>query len=459
MRITVLIKLLAGSILGIIIVGGVGIGVLYSRDQFAGLPVDHTTLALVGGRVFDPFAQQVLPDVVVVVRGSEISTVDESAKIPEDARVFNVSGLTLLPGLIDSHVHFAGIRARIRDGSRELGWASYFWRFIRKFPERRQAFIQSGITTVKSLGDPYPWILELADRIERHDLAGPRIFAGGPMFTAPGGHPVAQLRTAGQGDTSYLAQVARQVSDPAAARAWIANTRGKIAFVTVVLESRGPPTLPTLDLETLAAISSAANDRRLPVLAHVSGVAQVTTALEMGVAGIEHVPADQPLDTATVGRLATTGTFVVPTLQALEQTLGEQLGDTAAARRARNNAQRLARAGVPLVAGSDAPSPGTTFGFTLHEELRNLVELGLTPGEAIAAATASAARYLGRSDRLGSIAPGKSADIIAVAGDPLSDIEAVAAVHLVIADGQVLWDRLTEFSRPGRVAINRSQLR
>ncbi len=131
--------------------------------------------------------------------------------------------------------------------------------------------------------------------------------------------------------------------------------------------------------------------------------------------------------------------------------MGELRGDTAAAREARANTRRLCDAGVAIVVGSDAPGAGTTFGFTLHEELRNLVEVGMSPGEAIGAATIVAADYLGLADSLGSIEPGKWADIIGVAGDPLADISAVADIYLVIADGQLLVDRLDQVRREGGI--------
>jgi enamidase len=438
------------------IVAAVAIGIAYSRDYFPGQPVDTTALALIGGRVYDPFARMVIADAIVVVRGREIVAVDEQAEIPEDARVLNVGGLTLLPGLIDSHVHFSGIRTRASDGSRELGWFSYFWHFSRRFPQRRRSFIEAGVTTVKSLGDPYPWIVRLAERIERHELAGPRVFAAGPMFTAPGGHPVAQLRRAGQGDTSYIAQVTQQLTDPAEARAAVRLISRRVDCVTAVLESRGATSLPRLPDVLVRAVVGTAHTHDLPVLVHVSDIDGMVQAVAAGADGIEHVPYDQPIDTATLNLLRDRPLVVDPTLQALEQSLAELQGDTASARRARENTRRLIDAGIRLVAGSDVPSPGTTFGYTLHEELRNLVEVGLMPADAIAAATAVAAQHLGLSAKLGSIAPGKWADIIAVGGDPLTDIAAVADIYLVIADGQVLVDRLSKVRRRGQViALNK----
>lgn len=444
---------IAWSFPAAVLIVGAGIAFAYSRGQFPGQRVDGPPIALVGARIYDPAADSLIAGATVIIQGREIVAVSDTATIPDSASVLNVSRLTLLPGLIDSHVHLSGIRSRIPDGARELGWLPYLWRFIRRFPQRRRAFIEAGITTVKSLGDPHPWIVKYAERIQRHDLAGPRIFAAGPMLTAPGGHPIVQLRQAGQGDTSFIAQVTRQLAGPAEAQVAVNEIAKRVDFVSAVLETRGDPLLPSMAAPVLHMITYTAHGFELSVLAHVSTVEQLRLALTAGVDGIEHVPFDQVLDSATLEELARRRVFVDPTLQAIDQYVGQVLADTVAARRARTNVQLLHRTGVPLVAGSDAPSPGTTFGYTLHEELRNLVEVGLTPGEAIAAATCVAAEYLGASDRLGSIAPGKWADIIAVAGDPLLDIAAVADIYLVIADGQVLVNRLDRVRRPGVIAM------
>lgn len=439
------------SALAAVVLGAAGLIYVYTRGHYPGQSLDGPPLALVGARIYDPVGDSLIEGATVIVNGRRITAVSASASIPDGSRILWARGLTLLPGLIDSHVHLSGIRARIPDGKRELGPIAYFWRFMRRFPDRRRALIESGITTVKSQGDPYPWIVKFAERIERHELAGPRIFAAGPAITAPGGHPVAQLRQAGQGDSSFIAQVTRQVSGSAEARSAVAALARRVDFITAVLEQRGDSTLPTLSAAMLHIISSTAHEEGLRIAAHVSTAAQLDLALPAGVDGIEHVPYDMALADVALDELVGRRVFVDPTLQALEELLGELRGDTAAAREARANTRRLCEAGVAIVVGSDAPGAGTTFGFTLHEELRNLVEVGMSPGEAIAAATIVAADYLGLADSLGTIEPGKWADIIGVAGDPLTDITAASDIYLVIADGQPLVDRLDRVRREGGI--------
>jgi imidazolonepropionase-like amidohydrolase len=442
--------LLLAATIGLVLAAALTLWILFRRDVFRGVPLDGPPVALVGARIYDPAGDSVSEATSVVISGREIVAVGRSTPIPDGARIINLTGLTLLPGFIDSHVHISGIRSRA-DGTRELGWLRYLWRFTRKFPERRRTILEAGITTTKSLGDPYPWIAHFAERIERHRLAGPRIFFAGPMFTAPGGHPVARFRQAGQGDTSFIAQVTRQLASPHDAGPAVNQISRDVDFLSVVLENRGFADLPTLSAPVLQEIAAAAHRHELPMLVHVNRVRDIDLALASAASGIEHVPFDAPLDSAWLQALASRRIFVDPTLQAVEQYVGELLHDTAAARLARTNTRRLYEAGVRLVVGSDAPSPGTTFGPTFHEELRNLVEIGLSPGAAIAAATVVAAEYLGLSDQLGTIEPGKWADILAVRGEPWLDISAASRIYLVIADGQVVIDRLDQYQRPGGV--------
>jgi enamidase len=424
------------------------------RGRYPGVPESGIPTVLVGARLYDPESDTIIHNAVVLIEGRRIAAVGPTVEYPDSARVLDVNGLTLLPGFIDSHVHLSGIRSR-RDGTRELGWVSYLWKFLRRFPERRRAFIEAGVTSVKSLGDPYPWITNLSNRVDNHQLAGPRIFAAGPYLTAPGGHPVAHFRSTGQGDTSFIAQVARQLAGPAEAATAVKQLSRNVQFVSTVLETRGDTTSPRMSAPVLRSIASTAHGLDLRVLTHVSSVADVKLALRTGSDGLEHVPYDAELDSTTLATLIERGVIVDPTLQAVELWFSVAHPDTGAARRARRNTVALRNAGVPLVVGSDAPSSGTTFGFTLHEELRNLVEVGYTPGEAIAAATIVAARHLGVADSLGTIAPGKWADIIAVGGDPLVVIESTADIYLVIADGQVLYNSLGDVRPPGGIiALN-----
>jgi imidazolonepropionase-like amidohydrolase len=222
---------------------------------------------------------------------------------------------------------------------------------------------------------------------------------------------------------------------------------------------------PSLDPETIQALVTAAHTRGLLVVAHVSSTAGVEEVVSAGVDVVAHVPANAELDKALAGRMAEAGIVVGPTLATIENTLGEPggaavagdprlaeaLGDAWARRltsdapgrhgrqmppysRAEDNVRRLADAGVTLLAGTDAPNPGTVFGASLHRELELLVRCGISPAQALAAATAEPARVFGLADR-GRVAAGQRADLVLVSGDPLTDITATRAIERIWRGG------------------------
>ena len=441
-------SILRWSTFAFIVLAGAGLAFAYSQGQFVGLVGDERPLALLGARIYDPVLRTISEDMTVIIEGRFIVSVgDEHAVLPEGARILDVRDLTLMPGFIDSNVRISGIAADPSTGTRDLGWLPYFWKFVRKFPDRRRQLIQAGVTTVRSVGDPHPWVAMLADRTARHELAGPRVLFSGPVFTAPGGQPVARLRAAGQGDTSFIAQVTRQVADTAQARIAVNRLSGNVDFIAAVVDRRNPDGLPGLRRDVLRAIVRTAASHHLATAAYIGSVRDINAAIDAGVTGIEGMPGDAPIDLATLSRLRDGNIFVDPMLEATQRIESRIHRDRARMETVQGNVRRLHEVGVTLVAGSGAPNTGTLFGRSLHAEMERLVTVGLEPADALAAATSDAAAYLGLQDRLGRIAAGRFADIVAVAGNPLINISDAARIRLVIADGRVLVDKLGERRR------------
>ncbi len=223
-------------------------------------------------------------------------------------------------------------------------------------------------------------------------------------------------------------------------------------------------TIPTLDSATVAALVRAAHDQGMRAVAHVATRHDARAAVALGVDGLAHAPHDGPPDDDFGTLMARHGAFVAPTLTVIGSIAGTgegaaQLADARLAafvapdmrttlestfplrKRTRDlltygaRATRLARdAGVPILAGTDAGNPGTAHGVTLHRELENLVNAGLTPAEALTAATAAPAEAYGLDDR-GRIAPGLRADLVLVEGDPTADILSTRAIVAVWRNG------------------------
>jgi imidazolonepropionase-like amidohydrolase len=343
--------------------------------------------ALVGVRVLDGSDRPAQAGRTVVVRSGRIEAVGgaDQARTPDGGLVLDGDGLTVLPGFVDTHVH------------------------LDFYPPA--AVLAGGVTTVRDLGWPAARLAVL-----RRDAGAtaPRLLAAGQILTAPGGYP-----TRAAWAPPGTARPVEGPDDAALAVAELADAGA--AVVKVALDERVGPTLPPA---TLAALVSSARGHGLAVTAHVAGVRQVEKALEAGVAELAHWPfTRRELPGALVRRMAEAVT-VVPTMHI--EPSGARLAGLAA----------FVAHGGRVVYGTDLGNQGPPPGIDVVE-LGLMVEAGLSPDQAIAAATGSAAAYLGL-DGLGRVAPGAVADLVAVEGDPLADLTALERVRLVSLAGRLL---------------------
>jgi imidazolonepropionase-like amidohydrolase len=352
----------------------------------------------------------------------------------EGDEVVDAGGGTVLPGLIDAHVHLV--------------------------PGALQQSLTFGVTTVLDMFSKPGLVAESKRQAARPDVADVR--SSGVGATAPDGHP--SLMYAPFPTLTAAEEAERFVADR------IAEGSDYLKIFSGV-----GGLWPSLDSATITALVTAAHARGLLVVAHVSSAAGVEQVVSPGVDVMAHVPADAELDDALVGRIAEAGIAVGPTLATIENTLGEPggaaveddprlaeaLGEAWARRLtagapitgrrlpyawAENNVRRLAAAGVTVLAGTDAPNPGTGFGASLHRELELLVRCGLSPEQALAAATSAPARVFGLADR-GGVAVGQRADLVLVSGDPLGDITETRAIERIWRGG-VACDRRAFVASP-----------
>ena len=347
------------------------------------------TLAVVGAAVFDGTGSAPVAGRTVVAAGGVIERVGPAGEVvpPPGALVVDGTGATLLPGFVDAHVH--------------LGF----------HPPGR--VLAGGVTTVRDLGWPQERLAALRREAADPAAASPRLLAAGQILTVPGGYPT-RAPWAPPG-------TARPVDGVAEAVLAVAELAGAgAAVVKVALDDRVGPTLPAA---VLAAVVKAAGERGLGDTAHVGTAAEVAKALAAGVGELAHWPFDPGgLPAALVDALA--GSMVaVPTLHI----------DPSPARLA--GVRRFVARGGRVVYGTDLGNQGPPPGVDV-EELRLLVEAGLDPGQALAAATSAAAAHLGL-DGAGRIVPGARADLLLVEGDPLADLAALERVRLVARDGHL----------------------
>ncbi|MFL5620587.1 MAG: amidohydrolase family protein [Gemmatimonadaceae bacterium] len=384
-------------------------------------------------RLFD--GERVSEHRSVLVRDSVIAEVGGAQlAVPADTRVVDGRGRTLLPGLIDAHVH-------VSDSTEA---------------DLRQA-LAFGVTTALDMfsgGLRYERVKALRAS-DPPDIAAVR--TAGIGASAPGGHP-------SQMGGPPIPTITDSADAPAFVDARIAEGSDYLKVIYDDLSSLGRK-VPMIDKRTLAGLIAAAHARGKLAVVHVLSEWQARDAIEAGADGLAHLFTGATAS-PDFGQLAARhGVFVVPTLTVLYGDCGRSIApkvaaDTllrpyirpsmrgraamtfpvrAGASCAGTDAavRQLARAGVPLLAGTDAPSPGATYGASLHGELELLVGAGLTPVQALTAATSAAARAFRLADR-GRVVRGMRADLVLVEGDPTRDILATRRIVGVWKKGVVV---------------------
>ncbi len=427
--------LYAFAIVAILVAGGIA---CYNATLYTVVAAQEGYLALTNATVLEGEGLEPLNSAAVLIKDGTIIEVGEEGDvdIPPEARVLDLTGYTLMPGLIDMHVHLGPPTYKANEEPDILAMPKLVFDWLRFFPDTRRAFLENGVTTVRDLGNEYGWIMELRQQLRNGALEGPRLFAAGPIFTTPGGHPVA---TFGVDPASDSVRLPSTPEDARRAVRELAGGDDRVDLIKVVQE-RGRPgrSLEPIAPEVLDAIVTEAHEQGLPVTAHWGSLEDLKALLAAGVDGLEHVESRAVLDGRPediLDRLVEHNVPITPTLSVTDAVLPPQV-----ALQLRQRAGELHAAGGRIIVGSDAPINGVPFGAGVHRELELLVESGLAPQEALRAATSEAAKVL-RTGHIGAIEPGRAADLLVVDGDPLQDIKDTQNVVMVFRDGRRVVNR------------------
>jgi imidazolonepropionase-like amidohydrolase len=418
-------------------------------------PASAGTGALVirGARIFDGRAMLGVRD-VLVDRGRIVAIARHIAAPPGAERI-DGRGRTLLPGLIDAHVHV--------------------------FPGAQTEALRFGVTTLfdmYSIADKATIEGWRAQRRAFGPVASADTFTAGVGATPPGGHPTELFQDLPKDFPQP--QTLAPTADPAAFMR--ARVSAGSDYIKVLQDDGARPDraaiLPAFSPARLQQVIAAARATGKRVVVHVQKLADARIAVSGGVDAIEHAICDQPIDPALAAtivrrRIAQTATLAVYAGLAGSDDARRLAADRSVAPflspaqramltldwprdrwRPRDfavalaNTRTLIRAGAVMLAGTDSPNPTTAFGPSLHMELALLVRAGLTPAQALTAATAAPARFFGTLDR-GRIAPGLRADLLLVEGDPTRDI---AATHRIVA----IWKNGYRIERAVQAPVKQS---
>jgi len=389
-------------------------------------------MILRGATLIDGTGAPPLRDRAVVLDDRRIAAVvpDHQAR---DGAALDLGGLTLLPGLINCHVHLC--LSGDADPSRTLSDETYAATVVGAVVHARRT-VEAGVTTVRDLGGR-----EYAEIAVRAGIiAGPRVLCAGRAVCMTGGHGWRMLGRQADG----VDDVRKAVREQLRAGADVI----KLVATGGVMTPGVDPRAAQLTLDELRAGVDEAHRARRRIAAHAMADEGIAWCLDAGIDTIEH---GVFLTEALAARMATQGTALVATLIAphaiVEGGLAAGIPEFAvkkssALRERHLESFRLAlRAGVAIAAGTDAGTPLNPHG-TIVPELALMAAAGLEPLQAIRSATSVAARVLGLESETGAVAPGLVADLIAVEGDPATDLKALDAVRLVIADGRTVLNRL-----------------
>jgi imidazolonepropionase-like amidohydrolase len=443
--------------------------------NLASVAAAQNVVAIVGGTLIDGTGRAPVPNAALVIENGVVRAAGPASAVmvPAGARVIRAEGKFVLPGLIDTHMHIGGSGGGSAD-KREFTPQAAANNF--------KSYLIFGVTTVFDIAG-HPFIEGQKSALESGQLLGPRLFGVKYGITAPGSHPIGLLQEYRL--TELLGPVYPQVDSVEAARAAIAKAVADKTDGVKIFHSRAEfPGTSRIDAdkeklkkEVLKTLVDDAHAARMRVFAHIAFPSEAREVVEAGVDALAHsISLSETGADEVFALMAQRGTYYIPTLATLEAIYALQHNPFALeelrgkvwdvildsitmqnsvararmkmpalvshARRSLEismaNLKRAHKAGVKIAMGTDAGNAGTLHGASVPREMELMVDSGMSPMEVIVAATKGAAEAIGQGQRLGTLEPGKLADVIVVGGDVLRDIGAIRQVELVVKGGRVI---------------------
>lgn len=436
-------------------------------------PVTAQSLVIRGGTLIDGTGKAAQSGITIVIQSQKIEAVGPDAKTPAGAQVIDATGKFIIPGLIDARVELGPSpgnrvdRAEVR---------------IEQRLQSLQALLAAGVTTARLIQGDFDeqkiyWRWRADDL-----LLSPRLILAGPVFTAPNGHPTELYSIVA---TNARRRETREIADADEAREKSRELAHTGLNVFEAIYDKGPDNAPypRLDKDALDVLLHEAHGHELKFFCEVGRSEEADTVASLGVDVIEGVW-DEPISDAVLAAMAKKRIYFAPVLtqqgdlinlieepalkaylaepvvqRTVSDTLVRGLGATGGTvghtrsvlnktpsliglfkeqqQRAADNVERALKAGVPIAVGTGAGSLLVFPGASVHRELELLVKAGLSPMDAIVAATRNTAESLGRGSDVGTIEPGKFADLVILSADPTVDIKNTQKIEYVVTEGKL----------------------
>jgi imidazolonepropionase-like amidohydrolase len=405
------------------------------------------------GRVFDGTADNIRENMMIVVEGERIQSIGpaNTVSIPAGAAVIDLSRATVLPGLIDCHTHL-GARADRYDEIYHFKDTPFQHAFAATLNARKT--LEAGFTTVRDVGSLPFLAVDLRNSISEGFIPGPRVVASGPGISITGGHgdlnnfsPQTRVSMFPEERNFQIADGVDQIRHVVRAQVKYGVDVIKILATGGVLSKGDSPGAPQFTPEELKAAADEAHMAGRKIAAHAHGTQGIKNAILAGIDSIEHASL---IDDEGIRLAKEHGTYLVMDIYNDDYILGKAIEfglpkenvekEKAVGRLQRENFEHAVKAGAKMAFGTDA---GVYPHGDNAKQFFYMVKFGMTPAQAIRAATSNAADLIGRAKDVGTLEAGKYADLIAVNADPLQDVRALENVGFVMKGGVVYKDALT----------------
>ncbi len=418
---------------------------LFALVLVAGVGAQEAVVAVRTGTLIDGTGHAPIPGAIVLIKGNRIAAVGADVAIPKDAQVIDLRPLTVLPGFIDTHTHITTDRS---GGPRLDRYEATGGDYAISGVVNARQMLMAGFTTIRDLGAPELADLAVKRAVERGSIPGPRMFVSLSMISMTGGHGDVSIGLNPRITFGLQSGVANGVDGVRAkVRENFKNGADQIKYsATGGGMDRGvKPNAQQYTDEEMQALVGEAHRLGLKAAAHAHGVEGIKAAIKAGTDSIEH---GIHLDEEGCRMMIERGTYLVPTLWITDayfdryKTWG--IPDFAHKKIsafipvALKNVERAIHMGVKIALGTDA---GVGEHALSGKEFTALVKYGMSPMDAIVAGTSNAAKLIGQYEQFGSVEPGKFADLVAVNGNPLQDIQLLEHVQFVMKEGRVYREK------------------